>query len=68
MLSRDELSALVRWLGEAAMAWRGASDATEAVAPVATYHDLLSELCAGGPDVDTLDQMNILPDVLMPPG
>ena len=62
----------VEWMlwevGETAIAWRGARDAAEADALVATYHGLLRELGAHGLDADALDLMDTLPDVLMPPG
>ncbi len=55
-------------IGETALAWRGARDAAEVDALVATYHGLVHELGARGLDADALDLLDTLPDVLMPPG
>lgn len=67
-MAQAEVAELLWRIGETAMAWRAARDATEADALVATYHGLLRELGARGLDADALDLMDTLPDVLMPPG
>jgi len=67
-MAQSEVTGLLHRIGETAMAWRGARSAAEAERLVATYHGLLRELGAHGPDAEALDLMDMLPDVLMPPG
>ena len=67
-MARAEVAELLRRIGETALAWRAACDATEAGALVATYHGLLREMGARGPDADALGPMGTVPDVLLPPG
>ncbi len=67
-MALGEVETLLRNVGETAMAWRGARDAAEADALVATYHELLVGMSARDLDADALDLLDTLPDVLMPPG